>query len=146
MDRRLRWCGCRSVFPANTYLRLTDESSARKLIKAGYKFLNWAKPDTIRETAQNYIENGWPLVDMLATRTQDLADCERIRNKIAHNSTEAVQQFSVVQRNLLATERLFDLSPGQLLRIRHRRKRKPHIAVFVDVMNEMLEAIIDPPQ
>ncbi|MEY9604104.1 hypothetical protein AB7M74_010713 [Bradyrhizobium japonicum] len=116
MDRRLRWCGCRSVFPANTYLRLTDESSARKLIKAGYKFLNWAKPDTIRETAQNYIENGWPLVDMLATRTQDLADCERIRNKIAHNSTEAVQQFSVVQRNLLATERLFDLSPGQLLK------------------------------
>ncbi|MRG54203.1 hypothetical protein GF108_01220 [Phyllobacterium sp. SYP-B3895] len=130
---------------ANSYLKITDEASARKLIKAGFKFLSWAKPDTIRDTALNYIEHGWPVVDMLATRTQDLSDCERVRNRIAHNSPEAISQFSMVQRNLLTTERLFHLSPGQLLRMRHRKHRKLHIAHYIAVMNEMLEAIIDPP-
>jgi hypothetical protein len=131
---------------ANTYLRLTDERAARRLIKAGFKFLNWSKPETIRDTSQNYIENGWPIVDMLATRTQDLADCERVRNRIAHTSIESLQQFSIVQRNLLATERIFQISPGQLLRIRHRKKMMLHISHYVGVMTEMLSAIADPPR
>jgi len=131
---------------ANTYLRITDELIARKVIKAGFKFLSWAKPENIRETARNYIDGGWPLIDMLATRAQDISDCERIRNRIAHNSLESIQQYSVVQRNLLATERLFQITPGQLLRVRHSRHRKINISHFVGVMHELLSAITDPPK
>jgi hypothetical protein len=131
---------------ANTYLRIEEEAHARQLTKAGYKFLSWAKPAEIRTTAQTYIENGWPLVDMMAAKEQTLADCERVRNRIAHNSIEALQQFNVVQRNMLRTERLFPISPGQFLRIRSTRLRKLHIAHYVDVMNETLEALIDPPE
>lgn len=130
---------------ANSYLSLTDEVAARKLIKAGFRFLSWAKPQDIRTTAENYIENGWPIVDMLATKTQDLSDCERIRNRIAHNSAEAVQQFNTVQRNTLATVRIFQLNPGQFLRIRNTRMRKLHILHYIEVLNDTLSAILEPP-
>lgn len=130
---------------ANSYLRITDEALARKLTKAGYKFLSWAKPQEIRNTAENYIENGWPISEMMNAKAQDLADCERIRNRIAHNSLEALIQFDTVQRNLLKTERLFPISPGQFLRIRNTRLRKLHIGHYLDVLNDTLGAILDPP-
>lgn len=130
---------------ANTYLRTQDEALARKLTKGGFRFLNWAKPQDIKVTAENYIENGWPIVDMMAAKTQDLSDCERVRNRIAHNSLEAAQQFNTVQRNLLATERLFAITPGQLLRIRSQRLRKLHITHYIDVLNDTIGAILDPP-
>lgn len=129
---------------ANTYLSIRDESHARRLTKGGYKFLSWAKPSEIKTIAQTYIHNGWPLVDMMATKEQDLSDCERVRNRIAHNSLEAIQQFGIVQRNLLTTERIFDLTPGQFLRMRSTRLRKLHIKHYVDVLHGTLTALVDP--
>ncbi|MEG3147693.1 hypothetical protein U1839_23840 [Sphingomonas sp. RT2P30] len=133
-----------SGISANSYLSIDNESHARQLTKAGYKFLSWAKPSEIRSTAQNYIERGWPLVDMMAAKEQALADCERIRNRIAHTSIEADQQFNTVQRNMLTTERLFAITPGQFLRIRSTRLRKLHIGYYIEVMTETLEALLDP--
>tara|TARA_R110002049_G_scaffold229354_4_gene401441 strand:- start:702 stop:1331 length:630 start_codon:yes stop_codon:yes gene_type:complete len=130
---------------ARTYLSIQDEGHARRLTKAGFRFLNWSRPNDIKNTAENYIENGWPIVDMMAAKAQDLADCERVRNRIAHSSDEAIQKFNTVQRNLLSTERLFTITPGQFLRIRNLRLKKLHIRHYVDVMNEMLIAIQDPP-
>ena len=130
---------------ANTFLKITDEAAARKLTKAGYKFLSWAKPQETRTTAENYIENGWPISAMMSAKSQDLSDCERIRNRIAHNSLEASNGFGVVQRNQLQTERVFDITPGQFLRIRNTRLRKTHIQHYVSVMNETLDAIFSPP-
>lgn len=130
---------------ANSYLSVTDEALARKLTRAGYKFLSWAKPQEIRTTADTYIEKGWPLSDMMNAKSQDLSDCERVRNRIAHNSLEAMGQFNVAQRNLLQTERLFPITPGQFLRIRNTRLKKFHIAHYFDAMNDTLAAILDPP-
>jgi hypothetical protein len=53
--------------------------------------------------------------------------------------------FNIVQRNLLQTERLFAITPGQFLRIRNKRLKKLHIGHYFDVMNETLGAIITPP-
>ena len=131
---------------ANTYLRVTDMALARKLTRAGWRFLSWSKPQEIRTTADTYIEEGWPISGIMSAKSQELADCERIRNRIAHHSIESLQQFNVVQRNLLHTERLFPISPGQLLRIRSSRLRKLHIGHYLDVMTDTLVAIIDPPQ
>jgi hypothetical protein len=127
---------------ANSYLSITDEVSARKLTK----FLSWAKPDEIKRTAEIYLENGWPIAAMMSAASHYLADCERVRNRIAHNSIEAMQQFNTAQRNLLATERLFTITPGQFLRIRNPRIRKTHIALYFDTLYQTLEAMLDPPQ
>lgn len=72
-----------------SYLNVQDAQHARRLTKAGYKFLSWAKPSDIKTTASTYMRNGWPLVDMMAAKEQILSDSERIRNRIAHNSVEA---------------------------------------------------------
>ncbi|MDD1497610.1 hypothetical protein PVA19_04235 [Agrobacterium sp. CNPSo 3708] len=130
---------------AASHLKPSNEEIARKIVKAGFKFLSWAKPSNTSLTAQLYLENGWPLVDMMATKTQELSDCERIRNRIAHLSTESATDFGVVQRNLLATERLFSITPGQLLRIRHRRHRMSNLKRYLNVMYETIDSIIDPP-
>ena len=130
---------------AKSYLNLKDEELARKLIRAGWRFLSWAKPQSIRETAQNYIQDGWPICVSMNAKSQELSDCERIRNRIAHKSTESLSEFNVVQRNLLKTERLFSITPGQLLRIRSPRFRKLHIGHYFDVMSGTIGAIMDPP-
>ncbi len=130
---------------ANSYLSVADEARARKLTHAGWNFLSWAKPEKVRDIVGNYIENGWPISDMMRAKSQDLSDCERVRNRIAHKSLESLREFNVVQRNLLRIERLFPITPGQLLRIRSTRLRKLHIGHYLDVMNDTLSAIIDPP-
>lgn len=130
---------------ARTYLNVNDEVRARKLTRAGFKFLSWAKPDQTRETADNYLENGWPISAMMNAKSQDLTDCERVRNRIAHNSIESLLAFNVVQRNMLQTERLFPICPGQFLRIRNRRLRELHVGHYLSVMTDTLTAILDPP-
>ncbi len=130
---------------AKTYLAISDENQARNLTRAGWRYLSWAKPQQVRQTAQNYMLNGWPISDMMNAKAQDLADCERVRNRIAHHSPEAVVQFGLVQRNWLQTERVFSLSPGQFLRIRSRRLQKLHLEHYLEAMNDTLCAIVDPP-
>jgi len=131
--------------PAQSYLSITDETHARKLTKAGFKFLSWAKPTEIRNTAEHYLHQGWPIYDMMNAKSQDLSDCERIRNRIAHNSAEASSGFKIVQRNHLGTERIFDITPGQFLRIRSVRLRKLIVTHYLEVMNDTVNAVISPP-
>ena len=131
---------------ATSYLNVEDEELARKLIRAGWRFLSWAKPQSIRETAENYIQDGWPICVSMNAKSQELSDCERIRNRIAHKSAESRNEFNVVQRNLFRTERLFSLTPGQLLRIRSSRFKKLHIGHYFDVMTDTIGAIMDPPR
>ena len=130
---------------AKSYLNVENEKLARKLIRTRCRFLSWAKPQSIRETAQNYIQDGWPICVSMNTKSQELTDCERIRNRIAHRSTESLYEFNVAQRNLLRTERLFPITPGQLLRIRSPRFKTLHIAHYFDVMTETIGEIMDPP-
>ncbi|UAK24164.1 hypothetical protein [Sphingomonas nostoxanthinifaciens] len=127
-----------------SYLNVQDAQHARRLTKAGKQYLSWAKPSEIRNTASIYMKEGWPLIDMMATKEEVLSDGERIRNRIAHDSLEARQQFGIVQRNYLGTERLFLMSAGQFLRIRSTRLRKLHLMHFVEVLHETVKALIDP--
>ncbi len=128
-----------------SYLNVSDVAAARKLVKGSMKFLSWSKPDTIRETATTYLKDGWPLADIMATGSSDLHDAEKIRNRIAHDSLEARNAFNAVQRNVFGTERIFDITPGQLLRVRHRTKRITNLSSLLAVMEQTITSIIDPP-
>ena len=130
---------------ANTFLAIADETHARRLVRAGYNFLSWSKPADVKTMASNYLDRGWPLVDMLGMQTDTLNDCTKIRNRIAHRSAEARNGFSAVQRNLFQTERLFDMSPGQLLRCRYRGRRKLVLQHYNESLASTLQAIADPP-
>ena len=130
---------------ASTYLSTSDLSIARNITRGGSGFLSWSNPKRIRDTAKLYIENGWPICDSMYGASYDLRDCERIRHRIAHKSHESLSAFNDVQRNLLGTERVFPLTPGQLLRMRRRRLKKLHIGYYIEVMNRAVSMIIEPP-
>lgn len=129
---------------STSYLNLTDEEQARRLVRGANRFLTWSKPASTRATAETYLHEGWPIANILAAKAQDLSDCEKIRNRIAHQSSEAASDFGAVQRNLLLTERLFDLSPGQLLRMRFRGRRKLTVQHYAETVREVLEALLEP--
>ena len=129
-----------------SYLAVNDKSLTRKIIVNGYKFLNWSKPNSVSKTAAKYLDRRWLLIDIIATKTQYISDCEKIRNRIAHISIEANSDFAGVQRNLFQTERLFEMTPGHLLRTRFRGRRKILAQHYNEVLSEMLLAISDPPQ
>lgn len=130
---------------ATSYLAINCETHARRMIVNGFKFLSWAKPSAVRDTAANYLDRGWPIIDMLATQSQNINDCEKIRNRIAHRSIEANSDFLAVQRNLFQTERAFEMSPGHLLRARYRGRKKHTIQYYSELLSETLLAITDPP-
>ena len=134
-----------SGIPGISFLSITDEAQARRLVRAGFTFLNWSKPADAKAMATNYLDRGWPFVDMLGVSTDTLSDCAKIRNRIAHRSDEARTQFAAVQRNLFQTERLFDMLPGQLLRCRYRRTRKLIVQHYGDAIASTLQSIADPP-
>lgn len=130
---------------ARSYLAARDETHARRMVVNGFRFLSWAKPSAVRETAKNYLENGWPITDVLASKTQDITDCEKIRNRIAHRSVEAAADFAAVQRNLFQTERVFPITPGHVLRTRFRGKSQHVLRHYNDELATALIAITDPP-
>jgi len=130
---------------AETYLNVPDEAAARKLVKGSLKFLSWSNPENIREVASTYLKNGWPIADMMATGSNDMIDAEKVRNRIAHDSTEARLKFAAVQRNIFGTERVFSMSAGQLLRVKHRTKRAINLKHLLDVMQQTIASIQDPP-
>lgn len=127
------------------YLSVTDEARVRSIAKAGQRFLSWAKPSQTRETAQLYLENGWPLAEVMATKEHILIDCEKVRNRIAHNSLEANVNFKAVQRNIFGTERTFPIRPGQLLRTKMPRTRQSVVRTYVVAMADVTEALLNPP-
>lgn len=130
---------------ANSYLNVGSEELAKKIIRGGWRFLSWSRPKAIRDTAETYMEDGWPICVAMNAKSQELSDCERIRNRIAHKSTESLSAFNVVQRNVLGTERLFAITPGQLLRIRNKRFRNLHMGRYFEVMTATVQAIVEPP-
>ena len=130
---------------ARTFLSVRDENLARRVVLGGASFLSWSTPKDIRDTVENFIDQGWPISDVMRAHAQDLADIEYVRNRIAHESPKARRDFNAVQRNLLKTERLFRLTPGHLLRMRSQRLGKLHIQHYLEVMHATLEAIVEPP-
>lgn len=134
-----------SGVPANTYLRVPDEHHARRLMLAGNRYLSWSKPEDTRKIAENYIEDGWPISAAMSAKSHDLVDCRKIRNRIAHDTIESRLDFKAVQINLLRTERLFDISVGQVLRVRNTKLKKLHLAYYLVAMRDTTNAIFEPP-
>lgn len=130
---------------AESFLSARDESHARRIVLAAFKFVSWAKPSNVRETATTYLNGGWPLTDMLGVQADTISDCEKIRNRIAHQSIEAQSGFNAVQRNLFQTERIFEMSPGHLLRVRYRGRRKLTLQHYNEVLSTTLQSVADPP-
>lgn len=126
--------------------RLTncDEVIVRKILTAGQKYLDWAVPGNVRDRAKLFFEDGKPFHDPMAGNAQILSDAQKIRNVIAHDSLEAWNSYTQVQRNNFQTERNFPMSPGQMLRARKAMGTKIFCEIYFDAISQVFAAILRP--
>lgn len=121
----LAYCtGSKGLDGAQPTCRLAncDEAQALAIAKNGFRFLDWSSPKSVRERADLFFLDGEPFRTGVDPRATSLSEMEKIRNRIAHFSPEAELGYLSVQRALFGTERVFEMSPGQLLRTRRRGK------------------------
>ncbi len=102
--------------------RLTNcsDGHVRAILRGNQRFTDWANPQVVRERADLFFESGEPFRTGFAPRSHALTDIQKLRNAIAHESSEAESAYLDVQINNLKTEPPFFMSPGQLLRTRRR--------------------------
>jgi len=119
-----------------------DGVMVRKILGAGQKYIDWAVPGNVRERAKLFFEEGRPFHDPMIGKADVLADAQKIRNVIAHDSLEAWNSFAQVQRNNFQTERNFPMSPGQMPRARTARSATSLGEVYFDAIAEVFAAIL----
>jgi len=98
-----------------SFLAPKNTSHARDMIKSGMNFLDWNTPDIVIKRSDVYLEDMNPMKVAVTTHRAALNDMRKIRNAIAHQSSEARLKFkSVVLSNLRAAP-LQELEPGEFL-------------------------------
>jgi hypothetical protein len=84
------------------------------------KFLDWGNPQQTTQRANVIFDRGFPITDAISPLHSTLLDLQRIRNFIAHDSTEARNQFYKAASNYLNAGVHSLLTAGDLLLARRR--------------------------
>ena len=88
---------------------------AEKLLKSSMPFLDCSSPDTLIERAEAYLKDGHPLKISISTNLDSLRTLKKVRNHIAHMSTESMAEFKKVLKTHYGTIPLKLLRPGEFL-------------------------------
>ncbi len=113
-------------FLATSRLANCDWAQARAILKGSQQYLDWAKPQAVRERARLFLTDGEPITGCIDPRAPDLGDIHKIRNMIAHESPEAGPAYTEVLVRMFTAAPLFPMCPGQALRVR--RRKRPHMS------------------
>lgn len=141
-------CGGQSMAGNAADSRLTkcDPEMVRRILRQGGKYIDWANPEVVRERSSIFFVDGKPFYDALVGKSEELSQIQKIRNRISHDSAEARIAYSGILVPLFSTKPLFDMSPGQLLRVKRRRKpaislHAHYLAAMTDVLRSVCEKI-----
>jgi hypothetical protein len=121
-----------------SYLQPRDFQHAEMLIQSSMPFLDWSNPNAVIVRAELYLAQGFPIKLPISTNQDLLADYKRIRNHIAHNSKESLDEYKKTIRKHLGTIPLNIPSPGEFLL--HSERRMPHkykLLTFFDLMKKL---------
>lgn len=138
-------CCVKTRSPSNkriySKLRCGDWETAEEIIKAGNNFLDWGNPTRTRNLANLIFLDGFPINDVLLTKSSIITDLQRIRNFIAHDSREAAVSFTKVARSYLKTGDPVPASAGALLLYRKRESETITLRRIFDQMTELSEVV-----
>ncbi|CAI8819830.1 hypothetical protein [Pseudomonas chlororaphis] len=101
--------------PVRSHVTPTDRDHARALVTSSQPFLDWTSPPVVMKRAETYIVDGDPIRAAIAASQSHLQQAKKIRNHIAHNSTESEKEFNKIVVQLLLTPPMSKLSAGELL-------------------------------
>lgn len=125
--------------PPLSYINPNDFSHAESMIKSSLKFIEWNSPDELIQRSETFLKNGHPIKIAYTTNKQDLDKFRKLRNHIAHNSSESEDQYIKVVREynngvIPATIP----SVGQYLRLSCKKKSSKKKYILLDFFEVML--------
>lgn len=97
------------------FLKPNDKDHARKMITSGMPFLDWTSPSNVIDRSETYMRDGGPIKVAIASSQQFLQQAKKIRNHVAHNSTESFKVYSGVVKDILLTLPMKVPVAGELL-------------------------------
>ncbi|WP_146108566.1 hypothetical protein [Mixta gaviniae] len=98
-----------------TYLRPKDKLHARAMITSSQPYLDWTAPSTVIKRAETYIDGENPIKIAISSSMTHLISAKKIRNHIAHNSSESMVDFNKVVIEFLHTMPRTQPSSGEFL-------------------------------
>ena len=99
----------------NSHVRPVSRDHARALVTSSQPFLDWTSPQVVIKRAETYIVSGEPVRAAIAGSQSHLLQAKKIRNHIAHNSTESAKEFNSIVVHFLLTAPLAAISAGEFL-------------------------------
>ena len=130
----------RSGTRVNSYLKPKDFEHAEQLIKSSMRFLDWSTPTQVIDRAERYLKDGNPIKIPISTNLQALTGYKRIRNHIAHNSKESMDDYKTVLRNHYGTIPTTIPSPGEyLLQPESGNPHRYKLLTFFDLMKKLAQ-------
>lgn len=132
----------RSGIVVKSYLKPKDFLHAESLIKSSMRFIDWANTSNLISRAEIYLQQGHPIKTPLSTNLDTLNDYRYIRNHIAHNSPESLEEYKKVLRKHLGTIPMNIPRPGEfLLLIDKKTPSKYKLLAFFDLMEKIADQL-----
>lgn len=97
------------------FLKPKTLKHAEELLQSSKPFLDWSSPDSIIDRAETYLEDGYPIKDVISANLESLRDLRRIRNHIAHMSKESLAEYVKTVKRHYGTIPLKIPRPGEFL-------------------------------
>ena len=112
-------------------LQCEDWKTAEEILKAGNRFLDWG-PVSTKRLADLVFKDGFPMSEVIGPIHRTLIDLQRVRNFIAHDSSEAADGFKKVVHNYLSAGSATPDTAGILLLSRRGRRELQTIRKIFD--------------
>lgn len=126
-----------------SYLRPIDFIHTETLIQSSMPFLDWTSPDKVIERAETYLKDGFPIKLPYQTNLQSLREFKHIRNHIAHNSRESLEEFKKVVKRHYGIMPFVIPSPGQFLLVADKANpTKYKLLVFFDLIKKIANQLV----
>ncbi len=121
-----------------SYLRPRNFAHAEQLMQSSMPFLDWTNPATVIDRAELYLQDGFPVKLPFTTNQDVLRDYKRIRNHIAHGSSQSMVEYKKVLRKHYTTVPLVTPAPGEFLLATERNRANQYkLLTFFDLMRAM---------
>lgn len=121
-----------------SYLQPKNFNHAEVLIKSSMPFLSWTSPAEVIKRSETYLKDGFPIKLPYSTNNTMLDRFKRIRNHIAHDSSESLNAYKKVLRQHFGTTPLRIPPPGEYLLLIDRNDRsKYYLQSFFESMNQL---------
>ena len=128
----------RSGQVVKSFLKPRDFNHVESLIQSSRPFLDWSSPITVIERAELYLEQGCPIKIPISMNQDLLTDYKRIRNHIAHNSKESLDEYKKTLRKHYGTIPLIIPPVGEfLLHSEMKKFHKYKLLTFFDLMKKL---------